>query len=233
MKRILILVFLSGNLISQDQKYYNDAQLRFNLGLEARISKKFSITLDQQDRWRKNVSEFNRASLDLGISYKINKHLRVRADYVFIQSRNKYDYFYSRNWYYVGLYLKHEYKRWKFVDRNLLQARMGNMNSEESHIMRLYYRNKLTVKYELTKRYGLYLAEEIYIPLNSPQATGIDRTRSYIGLSIVTFKKQSLDLYFMYQAFIQKNEWFKQQKEYPNDLLRRDYIYGINYNIEF
>jgi hypothetical protein len=233
MKRIFIFLFFSGTLYSQNSAYYNDAQVRFNLGLEAKITKKFSITLDQQDRWTKNVSEFRRASFDLGISYKLNKYIRLKADYVFIQKKNKYDYFYSRNWFYAAVFLKYEYKRWRFIDRNLFQVRMGNMNSPESSVMRYYYRNKLSIKYELTKRYDVFVAEEIYIPLNSPQAQGIERTRSYLGLSIKTFRGQAVELYFMYQAYLQKDNWFKQKNKYDNDLLRRDYIYGINYQIEF
>jgi hypothetical protein len=233
MKHLLILLLFPAWIFSQSQTYNNDAQIRFNLGLEKKINKRFSITLNQQDRWNKNASQFYRASYDLGINYKINKYIRVRADYVFIQKRNKYDYFYNRNWYYVGLFLKKDFGRWGIVDRNLLQLRTGNINTEETYIRRYYYRNKLTIKYELTKRYEIYAAEEVYIPVNSPQATGIDRTRSYLGLSIITFRGQSIDLYFMYQAYLQNDNWFDQKNKYPNNPLKRYYVYGINYHIAF
>jgi hypothetical protein len=233
MKRLLIYLSLITGPILHSQDYYNDAQFRFNLGIEAKITKRFGFTFNQQDRWQKNVSDLNRASFDFGLSYKINRFMRVKADYVLIQKKNKFNYFLPRNWFYVALFLKKDFKRWKIVDRNLLQLRNGITNSEEAYVQRYYYRNKLTLKYEITKRFEGWVAEEVYIPLNSPQAQGIDRTRSFIGITMVTFKGQSIDFYFMYQAYLQKNEWFNQKNKYDSSPLKRNYIFGINYFISF
>src|SRR4051812_43618352 len=111
--RYLIALLLIVSQISA-QQYYNDAQLRVNLGLEKRITKKFSVTLDQQDRFGQNLNQFTRASFDLGLNYKVNKWLKVKADYVFIQKKNKYNYFNARNWYYVAAVFKYETGNWKF-----------------------------------------------------------------------------------------------------------------------
>jgi hypothetical protein len=233
MKRILTLTVLFFAALAQAQdQYYNDAQVRFNLGLEKRITKKFSVTLDQQDRFTKNVSQFNRGSLDIGLLYKLNKHIWLKANYVYIQKRKKEDYFAQRNWYYAAVILRQDFRYFKISFRNLFQVRMGDTNSDEQYIARYYYRGKISLKYELTKRYKLWVAEELYVPLNSPQVKGFDRSRSYLGLTIKTFKNQELDLYFMLQTRLRANEWFD-QKTNANKLLRRDYIYGVNYNIEF
>src|SRR4051812_16469032 len=175
MKNRLLIILLASVFSGSAQEYYNDAQVRFNLGLEKRITKRFSVTLDQQDRFTKNVAEFTRASFDIGLNYKINKFLRIKADYVFIQKRNKLDYFTARNWYYVAAIFKQEVGSWKFFYRNLLQARMGQTNSIEATNMMLYDRNKITIRHETTRRFAFWVAEEIYIPLNSPQAKGIER----------------------------------------------------------
>lgn len=231
--RLLTLLFICAVSLLQAQKYYNDAQLRFNLGLEKRITKKLSITLDQQDRFYKNLGEFTRASFDFGINYKVNKWLKFKADYVYIKRRNKHDYFTDRNWYYIAAVMKYEYQKWKFFYRNLAQVRMGSTNSDNATVMRIYDRNKITVRHETTRRWAFWLATEIYIPLNNPQTTGIDRTRYFAGTTLRTTKGQSLDLYFMLQTQLQRGKWFDQSYRYQNDPLNRYFIYGINYNIEF
>jgi hypothetical protein len=233
MKNLLILILLAASISASAQQYYDDAQVRFNLGLEKRITKKFALTLDQQDRFTQNVAVFSRASFDIGLQYKITKWLKVKADYVFIQKRTKLGYFTPRNWYYVAVVLKHEVGKWNFFYRNLAQGRMAEMNSEEAGVTKFYDRNKITIRHETTRRTSFWVAGEVYIPLNSPQAKGIERSRSYLGTTIKTFKKQSLDLYFMLQIYHQRNKWFDQEYRYPTTLNKRDWIYGVSYNIAF
>jgi hypothetical protein len=226
-----LFFFLFIILNASAQPYYNDAQLRTNLGLSKHITSKLSLSFDQQYRWNKNISEHKRSSFDIGISYKLHKNISVKADYVYIQ-RRKNEGYEQLNWYYIGIILKHKAGYWKFAYRNLLQARMSPKNSDEYYIMRYYDRNKFSISYELSKRYTLSLEEELYIPLNNPQVKGIDRSRSFLRMNMKTFKNQSIELYFMYQAQLQRGKWFDQNYRYTNRPYNRDYIYGINYQID-
>jgi len=234
MKQLLIIIFsclITG--LSAQGYYYDDAQVRGHISIEKKFKKIFSVNLDQQYRWNNNVSELNRASFDIGFGWKIIKQIRLQTDYVFIQKRDKNEIFQTRNWYSLALIFKHEIQRWKFQYRNMLQLRYGSLNSNSQNILRLYDRNKLSVKYEATKRFTPYVAEEIYIPLNSPSLKGIERSRTYLGLLINTFRHQQLEFYFMYQTRLQKNLWYRQKESYPDMRLNRDYIYGIGYSFIF
>jgi hypothetical protein len=232
MKRLLASVFILCGLTGIGQKYYNDAQLWANLSLTKKFGKKFALHLENQDRFYMNMSTFRRASFDAGVSYRFNKYIRLRADYRYLIRRSLEGYYGQRNWYSAALIFKAEVKRFKFYYRNMVQVRMGTTNSENAYTMRLYDRNKFTIRHETTKRITLWVAEELYVPLNSPLFKGIDRSRSYAGITLKTWKDQSLDLYFMYQAFLQDNNWFDQSPK-TNQLPRRDFVYGVNYNIEF
>jgi len=234
MKLAYLIVFIILCFFScSSQNYYNDAQVRMNLGLEKRITKKLSLTLDQQNRFYKNVSEFNRSSFDFGINLKLNKWLKLKADYVYIEKRNKQGYFTQRNWFYVAMVLKYDLNKFRFFYRNLAQVRMGPTNSDEANTMRIYDRNKFTIRHETTRRWAFWVASEIYIPLNNQQTQGIDRIRYFLGSTLRTAKGQSLDLYFMLQNQVKRGKWFDQSYRYQNDFLKRFFIYGINYNIEF
>lgn len=235
MKTLLIPVLLACCLVlrSQDSYVYNDAQVRAHLNVETDISSRLGIHLDQQYRFKNNVSEFSRGSADIGLVWKLNRNIRILVDYVNIQRRNEYGYFRMRHWYSGALVLRQDVRRWRFVYRNLVQARTGNVNSDNQHLIKWYDRNKLSVRYELNKRLTAYTSAEIYIPLNNPQLKGIERSRNFLGILIKTFKNQELELYFMYQAWWRSGDWWDQYDRYPDRRLKRDYIYGIGYGIEF
>lgn len=232
MKRVLTLLLIFVSAAIAAQQYYNDAQVWTNISLTKRFGKKFGIHFENQDRWHKNVSELRRVSFDLGASYKFNKHIRLRANYRYMYRRDSEGFFHQRNWYSVALTLKTDVRRFKFYYRNLFQVRMGNTNSDEAQLMRFYDRSKVTIRHETTKRISLWASEEIYVPLNSPSFQGIDRSRTYAGMNIRTWKDQSVDFYFIYQAFLGNNSWFNQDPR-VNKLARRDYIYVVSYSIEF
>jgi hypothetical protein len=228
LKNILV-IFVLCHLAGGAQEYYNDAQLRTHLAVEKKINKHFSAQIKQQNRFNQNFSNFYRASADLGLIWKLNKNFRFRADYVFIQRKTKEGSYKTLHWYYAALIYKGEVQRWRFLYRNKFQVRTY---PNENSLTKLYDRNMITVKYEATKRFTPYLAVEIYIPLNSPQSKGIDRSRTYAGLEIKTARNQQLEFYFMYQAYLTRNNWYEQKNSYPNSPPKRDYVYGISYSIE-
>jgi hypothetical protein len=229
MKKASLIFFLFSLCFLKAQNYYDDAQLRQHINIEKRFGNAFSVSLEQQNRFSYNMSRYTRGSFDIGFNLNINKHIRFCADYIFIESRAKNDNFLPRHWYSGAIVLKHEVNRWKFLYRNLFQARYGYTGDLLN--VRYYDRNKVTVKYEATKRFSFYLSEEIYIPVNSPQATGLDRSRSYAGMNLKMSKRQVLEFYFLYQTQLQKNEWFTQKNSYDNSLLKRYFVYGIGYSL--
>jgi hypothetical protein len=218
---------------SGQQEYANDAQLRTHVVIEKKITSALSVNLGQQSRFTKNMTTFSRSAIDLGVTYKITRNIRLSADYIFIHRLNKYNTFNTRNRYNVAATFRTKKDRWTFLYRNLFQIREGNMNTDETHLIKYYDRNKVTVKYEATKRFTFYIGEEAYVPLNDPTWKGINRTRSYLGTEINLTRSQTLEFYFMYQARFNNSNWFKQTKSYDNSPLRRDYIYGVAYSFSF
>jgi hypothetical protein len=229
MKKALSIfsLFLFG--LSKAQHYYDDAQLRQHINIEKRFGDAFSVSLEQQNRFGYNMSTYTRGSFDVGLNFRINKNIRFCADYIFLEKRQKNSDFLPQHWYSGAIVLKHDVNRWKFLYRNLFQARYGY--SGDFLNVRYYDRNKVTVKYEATRRFSFYLSEELYIPVNSPQAKGPDRTRSYIGTNLKLSKRQVLEFYFLYQSQLQKNDWFTQKNSYDNSLLKRYFVYGIGYSL--
>lgn len=230
----LLLAAIGGSLQAQSKLYRDDAEVRAHFSLETELSRRWTIHLDQQYRFGDNVSRLTRGSADLGLTYKINKHIRLLGDYIYLQnwSNSGYGYYFTRHWFSGAVVLRTNVRRWRFVYRNMVQMRNDEWNSEDAYNYRLYNRNKLSIRYEATKRWTFYTAHEIYIPLNNPQNRHFDRTRHFGGLLFKTFRNQQLELYFMYQHQWEKGRWWDQTDKYPNPYFKRDFVYGIGYGIE-
>src|ERR1700741_426596 len=174
---IFIAIFLS--LSGFAQRYYNDSQLWTNLYLEKKVTKCFDVHLKLQGRGTNNFTQVGQAYADIGVTFRISKNIKLLADYAFAQKAKNIDSYRTRHVYYTALIFKKDFRRWRFSYRNMFQCRYNSpKESKEGHLPHYYDRNKITVKYEATKRFSFYTAEEVYIPLNNPQIKGLSRSRS-------------------------------------------------------
>jgi len=234
MKRILIIISFFVYSFNPAQQFYNDAQLWFNLYLEGKVSKRFAVHLNQQDRWAQNISQFDLGYADVGLTYKFNRNVKILADYVFAVKKKLNNSYSLHHQYYIALVLKKDVRKWRFMYRNMLQLQYYDPYSSYEGFVRYFYdRNKFTIKYAPSKRVELYLAEELFLPLNNPQVKSFQRSRSFAGLFYYLTKDQQLEFYFAFQAQLQNGDWFKQNNYYDNSLLKHDFIYGIGYSIYF
>lgn len=216
-------------------QYYNDAQLWFNLYLEKRLTKHLDIHLNQQDRWDQNISHYRLGYADVGLTWRFNKNVKILADYVFTQKAKKEGNFSTRHQFYVAFSAKKDIRRWRFIYRNMLQLQYNDPMRDRYGFFPYYKdRNKFTIKYELSKRFDLYVASELYVPLNLPSRTFYpDRVRYFAGVFINIVKHQQLELYYMIQDQLQNDTWFKQKNRYSNSPLNHYYVIGIGYAIQY
>lgn len=236
MKRIFIFIFLSFVIRISAQEYYNDARLWANIYIDKKVNKFLNIHLNQKNRWNQNISRFELGYADMGITIHPFKtrNIKFLFDYVYARKQTKVGSFSPRHTFYTAVIFRKDYRRFRFMYRNLVQVIYKDYNtSKYGYIPYFYDRNKITVKYEATKRFEFYVAEELYIPLFSPQVKGLTRSRAFVGMFINTTKHQQLELYFSFQQQLARNDWYSQKNKYPNTLLNHDFIYGIGYSFQF
>jgi len=233
-RRYLLVFFIGLNLFGFGQIYYNDAQLWFNLYLEKKISKKLDIHLNQQDRWTNNITQYGLGYADVGITIKFTKNIKLLADYVFAKKIKYNETYLTLHQYYLALVIKKDVRRLRFMYRNMFQVQYVNpYTSKSGYIPRIYDRNKLTIKYEATKRFSYYVAGEVNVIVNNPNITGLTRSRLFVGTFFNTTKHQQLELYFLWQQQLQTTYWFKQNDNFTWAPLVRKFVYGIGYSINF
>lgn len=233
-KFILPFICFLFSLNSTAQDYSDDSQLWTHVKLKKEINKKIDMNLKLQGRFTNNITKIGRGSSKIGISYKINKNIKLSASYAYLEKSNRKGIYKTQHRYYLALTLKKDLKRFEFSYRNqFMCSYIKPFTRYEGYIAYLYDRNKITINYEATKRMLFYIAEEVNMPLNNPQLKGLSRSRSYAGLELKVRKHQKLELYFMYNIQLQQGDWFNQDISYANSPLKKYVVYGIGYNIDF
>lgn len=218
---VWVLVLFAKPVFAQE--FSDDAAIWTNFYFEKKVSDKWTIHLNQQNRINENVTRFNLAYADVGVTYKLNKYASVMGDYVFSQNR-KFDLsFKSRHQGYVALMLHARMGRWRFNYRNMFQSQVEEyFSSEKGKVPEYYERNKVTVKYDLNKYVSLYSAQEIYYPLYQEKNKGFDRSRTFAGMFYNLNKQMQIELYFLFQRELN-----------AFDATRRVFVYGLGYSYEF
>ena len=218
---VLILTMLSS--VAYSQEYDDDAQLWLNLNLEKKLNDQFDVHFSHSSRISNNFSQYGLGYGDIGVSYARNKNIKVSLDYVLREKLNPDGSYSTRHRAYLAVLLKKEIKQFTFSFRYRLQTELKDvLTSEDGMVPKYYDRYKGSIKYELNKRYAVYVSEELYYPWYQAKNKGFDRSRSALGLIYKISKKKSLEGNFTYRHELNA---FK--------ATHRDFIYSLTYSYEF
>jgi hypothetical protein len=198
-----------------------DAMLWMNVTLEKDLNKDFSLSLAEELRFTDNISELGAFFTDLGLNYKINKRWRTSFNYRFTNRQRLDDSYSKRHRYYADLSYRDKIKPIAFVFRTRLQSQYADINSSPTgHVAEYYWRNKLTLKYDLDKKYTPYVSIEMFLPVFTPEFSQPDGMRYSAGLEYALSKRSTFDLYYMIQ------------QEYQVSNPQTDFVVGIGYSFD-
>ena len=183
----------------------NDAQLWINVYLEKKLTHNLAIHLNEETRINENVSQIGFTYGDFGLTYKVTGFMNATAAYVliekyYINNSRLNDYFSTRHQFYFNLTFKKDFGPLKVHLREQVQSQVKDIySSDNGYIPDYYLRNKLTLKYDLTRRLTPYVAFEVYYQLSNIYGNEIDRTRLFGGFFYKLSRQNELELYHMYQ----------------------------------
>ncbi len=215
-----ILVITGSQLSAQHSDLGNWNTLSFNKD----INKKLTLNLDQELRFRNNLTRLNLLYTNVGFTYKINKNIRVAGVYRFIAKYKDDDLWGYRHRLYADLILKHRPGRFAFVYRSRMQWewRGAGYSNEYGRVPEIYWRNLFKASYKLNDIVSPYLGTELRVQLQNPRIpyhNGFDRTRFMGGIDIQLNKISTLGIYYLLQK-----EWNVIDPETLN-------IIGLEYSI--
>lgn len=217
----LLLFLLTGGAISQE--FNDDARLWLYVKLDKKIAPRLRAQFIMQNRFDDNMRNYGQVNFNGELNYKLFKWLRITGGYVFGKVQRKDLNYNNRHQAYAGINTKTKLNKWTLAYRSLVQLQMKNIySSDDGKVLHCYSRNKITIGYEINKRYELYMAEEINSPFREFAKLPVNRTRTSVGLTYNLTKWSYLEAYFLLQ------------KKYSySSLPGRDFIYGITFSHSF
>ncbi len=223
--KIILLVILFTYPIQSilaQANYSDDLALWIGLNLEKKINKKISLELSQQNRINENISTYGRGSVDLALTYKLIKGIRLMGSYTYLKRPNSDNSFTNEHRLSTALLLKKNIGHWDFSYRSMVQMRFKDIySSKNGKTPKYYWRNKVGIKYKLNKYLSPYLTEEFYYPFNQTKINGFSKSRSVLGFDYTLNRKTQVGTYFLYQHELNAPK-----------TTQRDFVFGLEFSYQ-
>lgn len=160
-KSILILLLLLVYTLQTRAQVFDEWAARPNISLKYKFNKDWAIAGTYYHYLEDNMSHYDKSVISIDIGYKINSWLKAGIDYRFgINSKEHYhDIRYSVTFDYEPS------AKWKLEYRPMLQQEFTSLKKEKlaTEPVKYYWRNRLTVSYDITGNLELYVFTENYL----------------------------------------------------------------------
>jgi len=220
LRRILLLLLLLTSLHLHAQ--VKDAGLWMSVNVEKKITPAFSAAFSQELRMNENISEVGTIFSDIGLQYKAGKHLKFAAMNRYSKKR-RLDDMYDIQWsQYFDVTYKQDLKPLTFNLRMRYQLKNAELlSSDEGASASNLLIPKLTLKYDLARKYEPYFFAEPYYQLNVTPDKMLDQFRFCGGVTFTFNRMHEIDLHY----FI--------QNKYTSKQPYTDYVIGLDYSFTF
>lgn len=212
---------LLGSLVQvhaqqSDFQFWPQVQVGYNL------SDRFKLSLEDEVRFRENVSQVKKELTDVGIAYKLNKALRFGITYRLELTFKNPDESTWRSGLYADIMFRQKMQRFQFDYRLRFQsARIESISDVSTLDEWMINRHKASLQYDIK---GIPLIPkveaEIFIPFSKQEALMINGYRLWAGLAYAVNKKNEISLRFGVEQEVNvADPW-------------RAYILGIGYSLD-
>jgi hypothetical protein len=225
MKKLLLLSGLLALLGLPAPAQENDFGMWNTFDVEGKISQRFSIVATEEMRLKENLTRMNLFYTNIGVSYRLNKHVKISPVYRFIQK-----YFDDASIGYkhrlmLDIAYKTKFSMVSFTTRTRLQAEVAYPGADDlGDVFEYYWRQKFDFKFDIGSKFTPYVGTELRTQFFTPHIKefrdfGFSRTRLYAGCDYEINKMNEVGAYFLTQFDYQVND--------PTTL----YILGLEYSL--
>lgn len=218
-KVFLFIFFLS---FTSTYAQVKDAAVWAGFEAEKNITQKFAIQVSENIRFVENITEIGTAFSEVGLDYKLMKSIKLGATYRFSQKKQVDDFYSIRHRYALHFSYKLKVKKINFTIRIQYQSGYKDMYTSENGLTPTnYLRRKLSLKYDLEKKYTPFISCELWQQLNNAEENGINNIRYQLGIDYELNKFHSFTLsYIIDKELNRNNPW-------------TNYITNIGYKYSF
>ncbi|MFT4543595.1 MAG: hypothetical protein ACI9CU_000422 [Polaribacter sp.] len=174
---------------------------KVNVGGE--LTKKLSLSVEQQVRLNENSSRLDQAFTELGLGYDLPKGFALNGAYRFSWSQNEDGSFFNRHRYNIDVNYGKKFWVLKAKVRARFQHRPSRylinerLNPEESPV---FVRLKLAIEFAKLKKWTPGIAFESFFRVNSPTENRATKFRYRAYLNYDLPKRQELGLFYMLET---------------------------------
>ena len=193
---IVFAILFTALLFSNPSDYERSAWTEIQLNYP--ISKKIESSLAQQIRYDINMSTIKWHVTDIDLSARFNKNVKISTKYRFKDRFDAKQHGLYGNFYYqtkkqpINIIYRLRYNkklRYGKTDTAIIKKR------DEEHI-----RNRIIIEYDTKKFFVPYTGVEIfYLVNNDKYKNGFDIFRYYLGFEMNVFKKQKIDISWVFE----------------------------------
>ena len=215
----LIFFFLTGFAVMAQ---VNDAQLWMSVNLEKKLTPAFSVLFTQEVRLNENMTEAGTIFSEPGVSYRFSKRFKAGMAYRFTLKRRLDDTYERRHGWYIQGFYRESLKPVQLDFRLRYQSRYDDaFTSAEATIPENHFRTKLTLKYDLQKKFEPYIYSETFFQTCTTVSHSFDQLRLCAGIEFSFNRKHMVDLHYLFcRAYNVKNP-------------ETDYVVGVGYYFMF
>lgn len=199
-KSLLGYLFLLSAFCLEAQQ--SDARLWLYGKIEKKLGEKWEGSLLIQNRLSENMTRYSQININPEVTLKVFKPLRLVGGFVQGYSKKNEGYFLPYRQIYGGIQWRTHFKSFTLIYRHLFQIQTtAGYNRDKANVWRLYDRNKLSLRYNLSKRITPYVAGEFNVCVLDPgrQTGDISRYRTFLGVNYKLTRSLEWDSYFLFQ----------------------------------
>lgn len=222
----VIFLFFSVYYNTVNSQIEKDAGLWTTFTLQKKITKKITIAVDQELRLRENFQRLNLFYTNIGVDYKLNKHIKISPSYRFIQkvkidTRVSYRHRLS-----ADLTYKKKFNKFIISERIRYQIEIRDyLTSKKGKLPEQYVRFKTDFKYNITDKITPYLSCELRFQIRSWRDNDIKYNGDFHRIRNVG----GIEYEFNYRNFI--NVYYLVQNEFNIAGIENNFIFGVAYTL--
>lgn len=209
MKQLKILFFTASLLTIHTLSAQDDLGSSLSADITKRIIPGLNLSLEEDFRLRDNLSEVDRFSTTLELSYKPWKFLKLGGAYNLINYNHETKGWEVRHRYYFFATGSYRINRFTVSLRERFQStyRVGVKETSIRANPKLYLRSRLEVEYDIRNcKFEPFASVELYNTLNDPQGNKMNKLKYTAGSKYKLNKRNSLQLYYRYVNFKDDDE---------------------------
>lgn len=219
---LLVLVISSSTIHAQDTEVVSDLQQWTSIDITKKLNKKWSLSFEQEVRFKQDISNFDVYFADLGLSYKLNKHMKLGANYRFYQNKNNKGVFQTQHRWNTDFQYKQKISRFTMAYRLRFQNKDEDFYTSDTENNLYNLRNKFSIDYNI-KGFKLdpFFDVELYRQIEDASTSELSKLRYTLGVEYPLKKFGDIKLFY------------RIDNELNLDYDNKTYIIGVGYKFSF